>query len=88
MYSPGKDTYSSLGMARSHAHPPGTSRRGGRRAGLLLEALAALPFGILGAGPYGDGGQDAASPPLTNYRFSGIDELLYGSADSANFGEA
>ena len=38
--------------------------------------------------PIGDGGARSAQPPKTNYRFLGIDELVFGSSACANFREA
>jgi hypothetical protein len=35
--------------------------------------------------PEREGGAKSARPPLTNHRLLGIDELVFGSADSANF---
>jgi hypothetical protein len=41
-----------------------------------------------GQAPIREGPSERAPPPLTNYRFSGIDEFVIGSSASANFGEA
>ena len=39
-------------------------------------------------GPERDRGHRELQPPLTNYRFSGIDALVFGSSASANFRES